>query len=162
MTVLMGGALQSVGVATVTAAILDALQSLYEAEQGSVFRLIGEGTPALGPVPARVHELLRRLYDANVRHVNELAAEIRRLGDTPRARRPAELTSDESYLRFLSLRFLGPKLVREKELRIERYGYARRALPDDAPTEVADLLRHQIAEQAANVEQLQAAAERAA
>jgi DNA-binding ferritin-like protein len=142
--------------------ILDALQSLYEAEQGSVFRLVGEGTPALGPVPPRVHELLQRLYHANLRHVNELAGEIRRLGDSPRARRPAELTSEESYLRFLSLRFLVPKLVREKELMIERYENALRALANDAPTGVTDLIRRQMAEQAANVDELQAAAERAA
>ena len=144
------------------AAILDALQSLHEAEQASVFRLLGEPAPPVAPLPARVQELLGSLYDVNARHVNELAAEIRRLGDAPRARRPAELTSDESYLRFLSLRFLVPKLVREKELMVERYENAIRALPKNAPAEISDLLRRQLVEQTANVEALQAAAEKAA
>jgi len=146
----------------VSVAILDVLQSLYEAERTSMFRLLGEGAPAIGPVPARVHELLRRLYDVNRQHIDELAAVIRRLGDMPRAKPPAELTSDESYLKFLSLQFLLPKLVREKELMIERYENALRALPSDTPEDLTSLLRGQMADQAANVDALEAAVERAA
>lgn len=148
--------------ANAPAVILDALQSLHEAEQGSVFRLFGEPAPPVVPLPPRIQELLRRLHELNARHVEELAAEIRRLGGSPRARRPAELSSEESYLRFLSLRFLIPKLSREKELMVERYQNALRALTPAAPTELAGLVRRQMAEQAASVDELRAAAEKAA
>ena len=143
-------------------AVLDLLQSLHEAEQESVFRLMGEEMPPINPVPPRVHELLRQLYGVNRRHVVELAATIRRLGATPMAKPPAEQSSDESYLRFLSPRFLLPKLAREKDLMIERYQNALHALPKGSPDDLAKLLRTQLAEQVANVEELQAAAEKAA
>jgi DNA-binding ferritin-like protein len=123
---------------------------------------MGEAMPPINPVPPRVHELLRNLYEVNRRHVGELAATIRRLGGTPKAKQPTDLSSDESYLRFLSLRFLIPKLAREKELMIERYQNALRALPKAASSDVSDLLRIQMAEQAANVDELQASAEKAA
>jgi hypothetical protein len=142
--------------------VLDVLQSIHEAEQASVFRLMGDAAPPVAPVPPRVQEVLRGLYEANVRHVHELAAEIRRLGESPRARRPAELTSDESYLRFLSLQFLVPKLVREKQLMVERYENALRALPKELPAGIPDMLRRQLAEQVANVDALQAAVEKVA
>src|SRR4051812_29630937 len=140
------------------AAIVDALQSLHEAEQGSVFRLMGEGSPYVTAAPESVRAPLRRLHEANRRHVRELADAIRHLGGTPQGRRGPEPTGDESYLKFLSLKFLVPKLVQEKELLLARYHNALRALPKTAPPEVTTLLRRQVEEQAANVKDLAAVA----
>jgi hypothetical protein len=142
------------------AAIVDALESLHEAEEGSVFRLMGEGSPYVASAPEDVRVPLRRLHDVNRRHSHELADAIRRLGGTPRARPARDPSGDESYLKYLSLRFLVPKLVHEKELMLERYHNALRALPKTTPADIADLLRHQLAEQTANVDALQATAAR--
>ena len=141
-------------------AIVDALESLHEAEQGSVFRLLGDDSPFVTSAPEDVRAPLRRLHDVNRRHSHELAGAIRRLGGTPRARAAREPSGEESYLKFLSLRFLVPKLLHEKELMLERYNNALRALPKTAPADIADLLRQQVAEQSANVDDLQATAAR--
>jgi hypothetical protein len=140
------------------AAILDALQSLHEAEQSSVFRLMGEGSPYVKAAPESVRSPLRKLHDANRRHVRELADAIRQLGGSPQAPPPQQPTGDESYLKYLSLKFLVPKLVQEKELMVARYHNALRALPKTTPEELTTLLRRQEAEQAANVDELQATA----
>ena len=139
------------------AAVVDALQSLHEAEQGSVFRLMGEGSPFVTTAPEDVRAPLRRLHDVNRRHRDELATAIRQLGGgAPASRPPAGPVGEESYLKFLSLKFLVPKLLHEKELMLQRYNNALRALPKTAPPDVADLLKRQVAEQSANVDELQA------
>lgn len=137
-------------------AVLDALASLHEAEQSSVFRLLREDSPYVTQAPEPVREPLARLHAVNSRHIKELAETIRVLGGVPRQVPPA----DDTYLRYLSLRFLLPKLQDEKALMTERYANALRAMPKSAPEEVVAMVRRQIAEQAANADALVAAAER--
>ena len=140
---------------TASIAIVDTLISLFEAERASVFRLMGEGSPYLADAPPRVRETLMGMKESNVRHVAALAGAIRTLdGPPPRPELPPE-----PYLNYLSLKFLLPKLADEKELLIQRYDNALRALPKDAPREVVDLLRGQDAEHKRDVETLRAAAE---
>ena len=118
-------------------AVVDALNSLLEAEQASVFRFMGEGSPYLSRATADVRRPLQEMVEANRRHVAALGSMVQRLGGYPV---PRPVRSEEQYLAFLSLKFLLPKLVTEKELIIRRYDNALRAMPD-APAEVVRLLR---------------------
>src|SRR5215210_3045179 len=118
-------------------AVVDALNSLLEAEQGSVFRFMGEGSPYLSRATADVRRPLQEMVEANKRHVAALGTTVQRLGGYPA---PRAVRSEEQYLAFLSLKFLLPKLVDEKGLIVRRYDNALRAIPD-APPEVTRLLR---------------------
>ena len=136
-------------------AVIDALNSLLEAEQGSVFRFMGEGSPYLSRATADVRRPLQEMVDANRRHVAALGATIERLGGFPV---PRPVRAEEQYLAFLSLKFLLPKLVDEKLLITRRYDNALRALPD-APPEVTRLLRAIQSEHKAHAEVLEKAAQ---
>lgn len=137
-------------------AVVDALNSLLEAEQGSVFRFMGEGSPYLSRATADVRRPLQQMVEANHRYVMELASMIQRLGGEPR---PRPLKPEEQYLAFLSLKFLLPKLVDEKVLILQRYENVLRSLPPDAPPEVADMLRRHQTECRAQLEALKKASE---
>ena len=118
-------------------AVVDALNSLLEAEQASVFRFMGEGSPYLSRATADVRRPLQEMVEANKRHIAALGSMVERLGGLPA---PRPVRPEEQYLAFLSLKFLLPKLVGEKELISRRYDNALRAL-QDAPPEVTRLLR---------------------
>ena len=120
------------------AAVIDALNSLLEAEQGSVFRFMGDGSPYLSRATADVRRPLQEMVEANQRSVLALATMIQRLGGQPT---PRQVRPEEQYLAFLSLKFLLPKLVNEKVLIFQRYENVLRGLPPDAPPEVAAMLR---------------------
>src|SRR5689334_13172098 len=105
------------------AAVIDVLNSLLEAEQGSVFRFMGEGSPYLSRATAEVRRPLQQMVDANRRYVMALADMIQRLGGEPV---PRPVRPEEQYLAFLSLKFLLPKLVEEKRLIFQRYDNALR------------------------------------
>jgi bacterioferritin (cytochrome b1) len=122
-------------------AIVDALNSLLEAELNSVFRFMGEGSPYLGKATATLRLSLQEMVDTSVRHAGELSDMIDYLGGVPI---PRALRPEEQYLAFLSLKFLLPKLVDAKNLTIRRYENALRALPQ-APAEVRDLLSAHLA-----------------
>ena len=119
-------------------AVIDALNSLLEAELGSVFRFMGEGSPYLSRASADVRRPLQQMVEANQRYVMAIAEMIQRLGGEPMTRM---VRPEEQYLAFLSLKFLLPKLVDEKNLIVRRYDNALRALPTDVPPEVTRLLR---------------------
>src|SRR5512132_919185 len=123
---------------TAPVAVVDTLNSLLEAEQGSVFRFMGEGSPYLSRATADVRRPLQQMVEANQRHVAALGMMIERLGGYPV---PRPLRAEEQYLAFLSLKFLLPKLVDEKNLIVRRYDNALRALPADVSPEVTRLLR---------------------
>jgi len=137
------------------AAVIDALNSLLEAEQGSVFRFMGEGSPYLSRASAEVRRPLQQMVDANRRYVMALADMIQRLGGEPV---PRPVRPEEQYLAFLSLKFLLPKLVDEKILILQRYENALRRVPD-APPEVIALLKSHQAECRAQLEQLKKASD---
>src|SRR5687767_843089 len=136
-------------------AVVDALNSLLDAEQSSVFRFMGEGSPYLSRATAEVRRPLQEMVEANSRHAANLARAIADLGGYPA---PRPVRAEEQYLAFLSLKFMLPKLVDEKALIIRRYDNALRAVPD-APPQVTRLLRAQRAEHAAHLEVLKRAAE---
>ena len=123
-------------------AVIDALNSLLEAELGSVFRFMGEGSPYLSRATADVRRPLQQMVEANERYVMALASMIQRLGGEPVTRM---VRTEEQYLAFLSLKFLLPKLVDEKVLILQRYENVLRRIPD-APPEVLELLRMHQAE----------------
>jgi hypothetical protein len=119
-------------------AVLDVLNSLLEAEQNSVFRFMGEGSPYLSRATADVRRPLNEMVEANLRHSGELAGLVESLGGFPA---PRSLRSEEQYLAFLSLKFLLPKLVTEKELILRRYDNAIRSLTNVAPPQVLTTLK---------------------
>ena len=122
-------------------AVVDALNSLLEAEQGSVFRFMGEGSPYLSRASADVRRPLQEMVAANQRYTMELARMIQQLGGEPVPRR---LQPEEQYLGFLSLKFLLPKLAEAKRGVIERYENTLRAVRG-APGEVVGLLKGHLA-----------------
>jgi hypothetical protein len=136
-------------------AVVDALCSLLEAEQGSVFRFMGEGSPYLSRATADVRRPLAEMVEANARHVSNLATMVQALGGFPP---PRSVRPEEQYLAFLSLKFLLPKLVDEKGLIIRRYENALRSLAD-APPEVTRMLRGHIAEHKGHLEVLKKSAQ---
>ena len=139
-----------------SAAVIDALNSLLEAEQNSVFRFMGEGSPYLSRATADVRRPLQQMVEANARHVEALGRMVQALGGLPA---PRSLRMEEQYLAFLSLKFLLPKLVDEKALVIQRYENALRALAAGAPPEVVGLLRAIQSEHRAHLETLKKSAE---
>ena len=137
-------------------AVVDALNSLLEAEQNSVFRFMGDGSPYLSRATADVRRPLQEMVEANSRYVMELASMIQRLGGQPA---PRQVQAEEQYLAFLSLKFLLPKLVNEKVLILQRYENTLRGLPADAPPEVAAMLRSHQAECRSQLEVLKKASD---
>jgi hypothetical protein len=143
--------------AAVPAHVIDALTGLLEAESGSVFRFINEGTPYVSRATAEVRRPLGELGRLCQRHSRELANLIESVGGALNAR-PAQPRMEDQYLAYLSLQFLLPKLVREKQLILQRYENAKRAIGrKDFPEIVAELDRIE-SEEAAYVNVLRQAA----
>ncbi len=126
-----------------SAAVVDALCSLLEAELNSVFRFMDEGSPYLSRATADIRKPLHEMVAATHRRAGALADMIQSLGTVPVP--AASLRSAEQYLAFLSLKFLLPKLVTEEQLLLSRYENALRANPS-APPQVKELLEACIAE----------------
>ena len=124
-------------------AVIDLLISLLDAEHNSVFRLMGEGSPYLRQAPPEVRQRLAEMVRSCHHHGEELADLIRRLGGTPPPQPP--LPQEDQLIGYLSLKFLLPKLVNTKELMIERYQNALRAIGKEGPPEVPQLLRRHLA-----------------
>ena len=140
--------------ASTPVAVVDALNALLEAEQGSVFRFMGEGSPYLSRATADVRRPLQEMVDSNRRYVMALAEMIQRLGGEPV---PRQVRPEEQYLAFLSLKFLLPKLAEAKRTTIERYENALRALKG-APAEMFGVLEGQLGEHREDLAALDAAA----
>jgi hypothetical protein len=138
-------------------AILDTLCALLDSEVQSVFRFMGEGSPYLSRATADVRRPLQEMVETNQRHVRDLADLIESLGGVPRLM--PGVSPEEQFLAFLSLKFLLPKLVNEKELVIRRYENALRALAASAPPEVRGLLESHLAEHREQLKVLQRASE---
>ena len=121
---------------TASAATLDALNSLLEAECNSIFHFVGAGSPYLTDASATVRQSLAVITRNLDSHTAELTHLIRHLGGLPAT--PRKPRAEDQYLSFLSLKFLLPKLVDAKKLMIDRYESALRAVQPIA--EVRDLL----------------------
>lgn len=141
---------------TTSAAVIDALNGLLEAELNSVFRFMGEGSPYLNRATADVRRPLAEMVATSDRHAGDLSELIESLGGFPL---PRSLRAEEQYLAFLSLKFLLPKLADEKRLMIRRYENALRAIGTDAPRRILDTLH---AHNATHEEQLQILEKKAA
>ncbi|MGB7161015.1 MAG: hypothetical protein WBD40_23340 [Tepidisphaeraceae bacterium] len=138
-------------------AVIDVLNSLLEAELNSVFRFMDEGSPYLSRATVEVRRPLAEMVETNHRHAGELSDLIESLGGYPV---PRSLRPEEQYLAFLSLKFLLPKLAQEKQLTIERYENALRAI-GAGRDDVKRVLRSHIATHRAQLEILNKAADAA-
>ncbi|MBC8106508.1 MAG: hypothetical protein H7Z14_07960 [Anaerolineae bacterium] len=130
---------------SVPVATVEILNDLLDAELNSVFRFMGEGSPYLNGATAAVRAPLAAMVEASTRRAHELYDLIEGLGGSPV---PRGLRSEEQYLAFLSLKFLLPKLVHEKQLAIRRWQSALagvRTVPA-APREAMQLLESHLAE----------------
>ncbi|MDB5318977.1 MAG: hypothetical protein JWN40_608 [Phycisphaerales bacterium] len=136
-----------------SASVLDVLYGLLEAEEGSVFRFMQQGSPYLTRATVETRRRVEELAETSVRNAAELARLIERLGGSVRL---AAVHPDNQYLAFLSLKFLLPKLAEAKRRMIERYGNALRALKG-APAEVVDTLQAQLARHREELAVLEAA-----
>ena len=136
-------------------AVVDALNSLLEANQNSIIRFMGDGSPYLSRATVEVRRPLQQMLENNLRRSRELYHLIDVLGGSPR---PHGLQPEEQYLAFLSLKFLLPKLVDEKVLILQRYENALRQVPESLP-EVRELLLQHQAECTRQLETLKKASE---
>src|SRR5437867_3818747 len=107
------------------ASVLDVLYGLLEAEEGSVFRFMREGTPYLTRATVETRRQVEQMAQTSVRNGAELARLIEALGGSVRLSR---VHPENQYLAFLSLKFLLPKLAEAKRRMIERYENGLRAL----------------------------------
>lgn len=131
-------------------AVVDVLNSLIETEQHSIFRLMGDDSPYLREAGPAVRRVLEEEKEASYRHADELARLVRQLGGQPIESRR---TSRPPMLEFVSLRFLLPKLVEDKELLVRYYENALHALGGDNP-EVEQVLGGHLAEHQAHLDVL--------
>jgi hypothetical protein len=118
------------------AAVLDALYGLLDAEEGSIFRFMREGSPYLNSASVEVRRQVEAMADDSFRHAAELGGLIEQRGGVMP---PAMVHPDNQYVAYLSYKFLLPKLAEAKRRSIERYENARRVLKD-APAEVVEML----------------------
>jgi hypothetical protein len=116
---------------SVPAAVIDVLNGLLEAEASSVFRTVGEGSAYVEKATEDVRTPLAELDKLSHRHARELAALIESVGGVPRVRH--KVRPEEQYLSFLSVKFLLPKLVAEKDLILTRYENAKKTIGTDQP-----------------------------
>jgi hypothetical protein len=137
-----------------TALILDVLQSLLDAEQGSVFRFMRGGSPYLTQATLETRGQVERMAEDTERHARGLADLIDRFGS---ATRPRGVQPEDQYLAYLSLKFLLPKLAEAKRTTIERYENALRALKG-APPEVIALIDANLADHRSDLAVLESAA----
>ena len=144
---------------TASAAVIDALNGLLEAELNSVFRFMGEGSPYLSRATADVRRPLAEMVATSDRHAAELSDLIESLGGYPL---PRSLRPEEQYLAFLSLKFLLTKLADEKRLMIRRYENALRSMGKEASPEIVRVLNGHIATHQGQLQILDKAAAEAA
>jgi hypothetical protein len=120
--------------------IIDTLNGLLEGHHGSVFPFVLTNSQQLGKAPAGVRELLAETHEVCERQSHALVQLIKSLGGTPRVTEPNR--TNESYLSFLSLKFLLPTLVNEKDLLLQRYENARASVSEhNSPAVYAELKR---------------------
>ena len=108
-------------------AVIDALNSLLEAEVNSILRFMGAGYPHMDRTTAEIRRPLQEMLERRERRMDTLVGLIESLGGVPNTAPPG-VDPEEQYLAFLSLKFLLPRLVHGKRLILERYENALRAL----------------------------------
>ena len=136
--------------------VIDALNSLLEAELNSIFRFVEDGFPYLNRASANVRKTISELATLSHKHATELADLIDSLGGVVLPRHVVR--PEGQYLAYLSLEFLLPKMVVEKELLLERYKNTRLFIGSGNP-EIVAVLDPIIAEQEQYLQRLRKAAE---
>ncbi|HEX8520973.1 MAG TPA: hypothetical protein VF669_01870 [Tepidisphaeraceae bacterium] len=142
---------------TASIAVVDVLSSLLDAMQGSVFRFMGEGSPYLSKANADVRRPLAEMVYAEHRRAHELAEAIESLGGAITL--GGANRREDQFLAYLSLKFLLPKLVHEKNLHIERYENTLKVIPKQ-DGEVRGLLTRHLGEMRQELAALEGASER--
>lgn len=138
---------------TASIAVVDALNSLLEAEADSIFRVMGEGSPYLERLPESLRPAILQLAaDAN-RHARDLRHLIVELGGTPV--HTDHIRPDEHYLKFLPPKFLLPKLIGAKKLCISRYENTLASIERQATPAVLNMLTKHLAEYEADLKTLE-------
>jgi hypothetical protein len=138
--------------------VCDALVTLLDAERSSIFRLTGAESPYLDGAGPELRQSLQAMADESLRNERELA-DLLRPSDGPMVD-SSRVRPDPSFLEFLSLKFLLPKLANAKEVLIRYYENALRALGRDGG-QVQALLQRLLAQHKADVEFLRRAGEAA-
>jgi len=143
-------------------AVVDALCSLLEAHLNSIFRFLDESSPYLSRATVEVRRQVQEMVQTNQRQAAELSRAIESLGGYPKM---AEVSPEEQYLAFLSLKFLLPKLADAEELMIRRYEAALNAVEKSVAVaveggggEVVALLKAHLSEHRQQLSVLQKAA----
>jgi hypothetical protein len=139
---------------SVPVAVVDALTSLFEAEENSIFLVVTKGSPYLSRADAELRQQIDMMAQAKQRHAHEVHDLIEELGGEVRPRRVAP---DEQYLAYLSLKFLLPKLVEEKKLCIRRYENTIKSIGSSGPDHVQDVLRRHLTEMQQELQVLEGA-----
>jgi hypothetical protein len=112
-------------------AMIDTLNGLLEAEVNSIFCFVMSGSPYLGEASADLRKLMEEMDHACHQQRKIMADLIGSVGGVPRVRNRVPV--EEQYLSFLSLKFLLPKLVAEKDLLLTRFENARATIGNDYP-----------------------------
>ena len=141
---------------TLPAAVCDALVTLLDAERSSIFRLTGSDSPYLDGADAGLRQRLQAMKEESLRNEKELA-DLLRPSDGPSVD-AGRVRPDPSYLEFLSLKFMVPKLANCKEVMSRYYANALRALGDDG-AEVRGVLERHLAQHKGDLEFLRKAGE---
>lgn len=137
--------------------VIDTLNGLLEGHLGSVLECLLKSSAYLKDAPEGLGQLLEETLQTCKKQRRELIELIESLGGIPRAKTRA--TADEQYLSLLSLKFLLPTLVNEKDLLLRRYENARASIGDEYPQVIETLLRLE-AEQCVYIEKLKEMAEK--
>ena len=119
--------------------VIDTLNGLLDAEATNIFRVVAEASPHLGRADASLREPIDELRRLAIRHTRELSDLIVRQGGLPHPR-PHAAAADPN-LSFLSLKFLLPKLVAEKDLILTRYENAKARIGPEFGDVVSTLQR---------------------
>jgi hypothetical protein len=137
-------------------AVIDALNSLLEAEVNSILRFMGAGYPHMDRTTAEIRRPLQDMLARRERRITTLASLIESLGGVPNTAPPG-VDPEEQYLAFLSLKFLLPRLIHGKRLIFERYDNTLRALraQKDVDPEVLRTIEEMTEEHRAGIERLE-------
>jgi hypothetical protein len=136
-------------------AIIDTLNSLLEEQINSIFHFVVNGSPYLNEATAELRHLIVEIDRVCKKETQQLVELIESLGGVPRVRN--RVAPEEQYLSFLSLKFLLPTLVNEKDLLLTRYENAHESIGKDFP-QVVEALKRIETEQCVYIEKLKAAA----
>ena len=136
--------------------VADALITLLDAERSSIFRLTGENSPYLNEAGPELRKMLQAMAEESLRNERDLADQLR-AGDGAVVN-SSRVRPDPSYLEFLSLKFMIPKLANAKGVMIRYYENALRALGSDGG-EVNAVLRRHLSQHKSDLALLHTAAE---